>query len=120
VVDDDETLVRAIKRMLVLAGRFEVVLETSPHAAIARVIETGNSHERFDVVLCDSRMPGANAHDVLAAVRTHTDAAFVLISGEDEMAEADANVIKPFDRIELVAIIDEVTRRRRGPSWYVG
>src|SRR6185437_3330444 len=89
VVDDDETLARTLKRLLALTGRFEVVAETSPHAAIARVIETGRAHDCFDVVLCDSRMPGANA---------------------------DANLLKPFGRLELVAIIDEVTRRRIGPS----
>ena len=116
VVDDDETLARTLKRMLKLTGRFEVVVETSAHAAIARVIEAARSHERFDAVLCDSRMPGANARDVLAAVRKHTDAGFVLMSGEDELADADANLKKPFGRTELVSILDDVIQRPRRSS----
>jgi CheY-like chemotaxis protein len=116
VVDDDETLARTLKRLLALTVRFEVVAETSPHAAIARVIETGRAHDCFDVVLCDSRMPGASAQDVIAAVREHSDAAFILMSGEDEIPDADASLLKPFGRTELVAIIDEVTRRHLRPS----
>ena len=112
IVDDDETLARTLKRALATTGRVEAVAETSPHAAIARVIETGRSHERFDVVLCDSRMMGATAYDVLVAVRMYGDAAFILMSGADEMPAADANVLKPFSRDELMRVIDELMARR--------
>lgn len=111
VVDDDETLARAIKRMLAFTGRFEITVETNPHIAIARIIETAQNHERFDIVLCDSRMPGASGNDVLRAVRSHTEAPFILMSGEDELDGADARLVKPFTRDELLHTIDELTLR---------
>jgi CheY-like chemotaxis protein len=114
IVDDNETLARAIKRMLAGTGRVEVVTETDPLAAIARVIGTAQCRERFDVVLCDSRMPGATAHDVLAVVRAHGEAVFVLMSGDDHLVEADANLTKPFSRADLMHVLDELVERRDG------
>jgi DNA-binding NtrC family response regulator len=102
VIEDDAVLARTIGRML--RGRYEVCIETSAHAAIARIIETGGTHERFDIVLCDSRMPGATGADVLQIMRKHSPSSiFVLMSGEDTLATADCNLVKPFgfDDFEL-------------------
>ena len=107
VIEDEPMLARAIVRML--RGRFEVWIETSPHAGIARIIETGETHERYDVVLCDSRMPGASGADVLKVARKHSPSSlFVAMSGEDTLATADGNLAKPFGYREFVALVSDL------------
>jgi CheY-like chemotaxis protein len=51
VVDDDESLGRALRRFF--RGRYRIEIATSSREAL-RFLERG---ERFEVILCDARMP---------------------------------------------------------------
>jgi DNA-binding NtrC family response regulator len=114
VIEDDARLARAIGRML--QGHVETCIETSAHAAIARIIETGETHERFDVVLCDSRMPGASGADVAQIARKHSPASlFVLMSGEDTLATADGNLVKPFGYDDFAVLVRTLRNRELQP-----
>jgi CheY-like chemotaxis protein len=114
VIEDDCMLARAIGRML--RGRFDACIETSAHAGIARIIETGETHERFDVVLCDSRMPGASGADVLKIARKHSPGSlFVVMSGEDTLEGADGNLAKPFRFDEFAAMVGLLQTPGRRP-----
>jgi signal transduction histidine kinase/CheY-like chemotaxis protein len=62
VVDDEPLVCAAVARML---GEHEVVTETEPRAALARV----GRGERFDAVLCDVMMPGLDGEGVVSALR---------------------------------------------------
>lgn len=61
VIDDEEMIVRIVARAL---GRHEVVCETNPRAALARIA----AGEQFDLVLCDMKMPGLSGMDVHAEI----------------------------------------------------
>jgi signal transduction histidine kinase/CheY-like chemotaxis protein len=104
VVDDDVPVASATARLL-RGGDTEV--ETSPR----RVLERLRSGERYDLILCDVRMPDMNGPELLAAVRDQVpDLArvFVFMTGAvDERSEADLARLgvpvlqKPFDRMSL-------------------
>ncbi len=58
LVDDEPLIVASLRRLL--AGEHEVMSVSSAHEALA-VVEAG---ARFDVVLCDVRMPGMNGFEL--------------------------------------------------------
>ena len=104
VVDDDVPVASATARLL-RGGDTEV--ETSPR----RVLERLQAGERFDLILCDVRMPDMNGPELLEAVRGQAPElarVFVFMTGAvDERSEADLARLgvpvlqKPFDRISL-------------------
>jgi signal transduction histidine kinase/CheY-like chemotaxis protein len=104
VVDDDVPVASATARLL-RGGDTEV--ETSPR----RVLERLQAGERYDLILCDVRMPDMNGPELLEAVRGQLpDLArvFVFMTGAvDERSEADLARLgvpvlqKPFDRTSL-------------------
>jgi DNA-binding NtrC family response regulator len=115
VIEDDLRLACAIGRML--RCRFEACIETSAHAGIARIIETGETHERFDVVLCDSRMPGATGAEVLQIAREYSPGSlFVLMSGEDTLPTADGNLAKPFGYADFATLVSTLQQRANRAS----
>jgi chromosome partitioning protein len=81
--------------------------------------------ERFDIILLDLSLPDMDGHKVLRALRAAKVLTPVLIlSGSDRKEDkikglgigADDYVTKPFDKGELVARIQAILRRARGPS----
>jgi CheY-like chemotaxis protein len=62
IVDDDETLLRALARPL--AKHYAVTTTTSSVEAL-RLIETG---ERFDAIVCDLRMPWLDGAQLARAI----------------------------------------------------
>lgn len=62
VIDDEPAVARSIER--ILSARHEVVVETDPRAALARIA----GGQTFDVIVCDLMMPGFTGQDVYEAL----------------------------------------------------
>ena len=83
VVDDDEALARAMKRVLEGAG-YAVTTAHDGNAAIATV-----QREPFDVIVSDIHMPGMTGVDLLRVVRAYDlDVPVILVTGEPTVETA--------------------------------
>src|SRR3954464_1685268 len=82
LVDDEDTLLRSLGRILRTAGH-EVVTADGP-GGFARL-----QQERFDMVLTDIRMPGVSGFEILGAARTYAPSTPVIaMSGSAEIPDA--------------------------------
>jgi CheY-like chemotaxis protein len=122
IVDDEAMIGRALQRQL----RRECVVhtETDPARAIEWVGSVAGTDARFDLVLCDFRMPAMTGLRVAEALRELADPpTFVLMTGFHDM-DAPADLVdgvlfKPFDGAQLRAVVAAFTDagpRRRRPS----
>lgn len=103
VVDDDVILARAIARAL---SDCDLTIEYDGAAAIESA-----RRGSYDVVLCDSTLPGARGSDVAKAVRgLAAPPLFVAMSGSDgeTLTWGDAILMKPFSRTEVRATVHEL------------
>ena len=109
VVDDQESVGRAIERLL---RGYEVLALVDPRQALARI--TGG--DRFAVILCDLMMPemtGAVLHERVRLVDADQASRMVFITGGATTTETRAFVgcvgqpvlLKPFDVKELRAVV---------------
>jgi len=119
VVDDEAPVASATARLL---ERGMAEIETSAR----RVLERLTSGERFDLVLCDVRMPGMNGPELLDALRIRAPEqarAFAFMTGAlDDRSEADVGRLgvpvleKPFDRETLRHFVStQLERLARDP-----
>ncbi|MEO0325310.1 MAG: response regulator [Myxococcota bacterium] len=115
VVDDDALVARSLRRLL----RPHVVVH-APSAA--RALGLLEEDPAYDVVLCDLMMPGGTGpelHAVIARRWPELDARMVFITGGAftkeaatfAFAEQHRVLLKPIDRAELVATVEEVVSR---------
>jgi signal transduction histidine kinase len=118
IVDDEPQVASATARLL---ERGTTEVETSARGALERL--TGG--ERFDLILCDVRMPDMNGPELLDLVRGRVPEqarAFAFMSGAlDDRSESDLGRLgvplleKPFDRDTLrlfvAAQLDRLARR---------
>jgi PAS domain S-box-containing protein len=116
IVEDEAALARALAAEI---GRHhDVVVTTSAEQALARFAE-----QRFDVVLCDLRMPGMSGDALYARVRDKDEAqarAFVFMTGvgfgadvERLVAESGRPVLeKPFSGESALSEIARALRKR--------
>jgi DNA-binding response OmpR family regulator len=110
VVDDDGLVAKAICRAL--SEEHEVVVETNPRRALARLL----ADEPFGAVLCDLMMPemsGMELHGTLAERRPEAARRLAFLTGGAFTAEASGYlesvpnpwIEKPFDTRELRALV---------------
>jgi len=96
-----------------------------------QVVPNGNDaqrlaeEEKFDLLLLDLKLPGADGHSVLRSIRSHQlDLPVIIITGSALVEErvrgleegADDYVAKPFAFSELLARIKAVLRRGNRPA----
>lgn len=114
IVDDDPAVVELLVELL--APRYEVVGETSPKAALARI-----AVEEFDVLVTDVEMPGMRGPDLMAAVLAHKPNQLVLMItafGSIELAVSAVRagacdfITKPFKTDVLLLAIERALRER--------
>jgi CheY-like chemotaxis protein len=106
VIDDNEILARSFLRML---RAYDTSVESDPRRAMVRLY----AGERFDVVLCDLKMPFLSGLEVLDAIRAYyADRAgmphVIMMSGSDELCEQDLGtpvLPKPCGAAELRAMV---------------
>jgi len=122
LIDDDSSVRGAVRRHVEARG-FAVAEAESAEAAVALLA----SGRRFDVVLCDLRMPGIGGiglHDRLQREQPALLQRLVFFTGD--LASADAVAFaarcrqpllqKPFDFARLVATLRELAAGRTGAS----
>jgi FixJ family two-component response regulator len=111
VIEDDDSLRQAIKRLLD-AGGFQAVAYTSAEALLASGSDQGAA-----CVVSDLRLPGISGLDLLARLRARGEGApMILITAHDgpdlreEAAQrgAAAYLAKPFLGTELLAVVREL------------
>ena len=116
VVDDEENIRHMLGLVLRKAGyEFEAVGDGE--AAVAALIAA-----RFDIVLCDIRMPRMTGHELLAEVRRRAlDVVFIMMSAygdRDTALEAIAAgaydyISKPFKRDEVLFTLRKAEEREQ-------
>ena len=118
VVDDEEPLVRLIRRYLEREG-YEV--STAHDGAVA--LDLIRAAEP-DVIILDLMLPGLDGLAVARQVRTFSDAYILMLTAKTEEVDrivglqvgADDYVTKPFSPRELVARVQAMLRRPRMPD----
>ena len=117
LVDDDESILLAVSRVLTVSG-FEVV--TAPGGVPGLEMATS---VKPDAVVCDVNMPDMDGFEVLQRVRADPDTVslpFILLTSADERENvrkamqmgADDFISKPFKRQELIDAVNQVFEKR--------
>jgi putative two-component system response regulator len=116
VVDDEESIRLALSRVLQPAG-FEVLTADS----VANALDLMQT-SRFELVLCDVRMPGALGTDLVPLARMlDPDVAILMLSAVNDASTAAQSLtdgafgylVKPFDIDELQDAIHRALHKRR-------
>jgi two-component system response regulator MprA len=119
VADDDQKLLKMLRRTLVYAG-FDVVTAANGRDTVDLV-----STQHPDLLILDWMMPLLDGIDVLEALRSARDEIPVLmLTARDDVRDrveglengADDYLIKPFAPAELVARINALLRRANVPA----
>lgn len=115
VVESDEGLRHAISVML--ASYFDFIVRRTGREALICLDE-----EKPDLVLCDWDLPDMNGMELVEAVRRHggTRTPTVVMASDPAAqevcwrAQVEAFILKPFNRAELLGLLEIVTRRSFG------
>jgi response regulator RpfG family c-di-GMP phosphodiesterase len=116
VVDDEESIRLALSRVLQPSG-FEVLTTDSVANAIELLQTT-----RFELILCDVRMPGAMGTELIPQARLiDPDVAILMLSALNDASTAAQSLsdgafgylVKPFDIDQLEDAIDRALHKRR-------
>jgi DNA-binding response OmpR family regulator len=118
VVDDEEDIRGLVRALLERAGH--QVSEAPNGRAGLRELYTAPP----DLVVLDVTMPDLDGWATLERIREVTDVPVLMLTARDTEVErvrgltggADDYVVKPFGRQELVARVDALLRRSRGPD----
>ena len=115
VIDDEELLTKTFSLLLEKNG-YEVYIAKNGRDALAMTEE-----ERFDLIICDIRMPGVNGIETIKTIRSFPgsnnsfDIPVIFVTGfANDNAETQAKelkpvayLFKPFDMQELMRTIKE-------------
>jgi len=115
VVDDEETVLNLVQRILEEAG-YSVVTAANGEEAFDKVLRDG-----IGLMLLDIKMPGLDGFQVLDLIRQRSNIPVIMLTGLAEVDSlldalnngADDYITKPFKPRELVARIEAKLRRSR-------
>jgi two-component system response regulator MprA len=116
IVDDDQKLLKMLRRTLVYEG-FTVVTASDGHEALTQV----QTH-RPDVIVLDWLMPGLDGIQVTERLRAaHDETMILMLTARDAIEDrvaglesgADDYLVKPFAPAELLARVHALLRRAR-------
>ena len=113
VVDDDEAILKLVRRFLKLGG-YDVTTASDGETAL-RLFDA----EKPSLVLLDIRMPGLNGYQVCERVRKLSNVPIIMLTARAQLDDvtqgfavgADDYVTKPFGVNELLARVKAVLRR---------
>jgi formate/nitrite transporter len=115
VIDDESVVLASCRRIFAQEG-FEVVTSDSPRQGLELASGT-----RFDVILCDWRMPELNGIDVVEILdKRSPESALVMITGFPALDRATEvmkrgamdYVAKPFTPEEIVTAVNKALKRK--------
>lgn len=110
VIDDEELIVRSLKKLLEKNG-FDVFIAKNGQDALAMAEE-----EDFDLIIADVRMPGINGVETVQSMPKKIPTIFITGYADEEIKRRAktlkpiAYIYKPFDIEELVDKVKEVLR----------
>ena len=115
VVDDEQEILRLLKRILESEG-YDVALAPNGGSALVLLEE-----HRPDLVILDIKMPGLNGFEVLRILRERYDTPVIMLTAVREVTSvrdaigvgADDYVTKPFNKAVLLARIKAKLRRTK-------
>jgi two-component system KDP operon response regulator KdpE len=115
IIDDDQTLLRALELYLEEHG-YQVITAISGKEGLRQLYDT-----RPDLVILDIMMPRMNGWQVLERIRLMVEVPVILLTARGQEADrvkglrmgADDYVPKPFSMRELAARVEAVLRRSR-------
>ncbi|MGB5158345.1 HD-GYP domain-containing protein [Desulfobacterium sp. N47] len=116
IIDDDESVLRTLKRIIDKIRR-ECVLASSAEEA-RRILE----QESFDLVLCDIRLPGESGMDLVRHILSgYPETAVIVVSGLDDPDVAEKAleigvygfIVKPFKVSEVIINVSNALRRQK-------
>lgn len=116
VVDDEDAIRQALERFITRLG-YKAVMARDGVSALERVAQ-----QRFDLMLCDVRMPGVSGVELVPRVlERDPDVAIVMLTAVDEPRTAVEclklgaydYLIKPVDLDELELAMRTALRRRK-------
>jgi two-component system alkaline phosphatase synthesis response regulator PhoP len=119
LVEDEPSLVRTLSDRLAAEG-YEVESAGDADAALDQAV--GGI---FDLVILDIMLPGRDGFEVCRELRQRgLDMPVLMLTARSEVVDkvvglklgADDYLTKPFEMIELVARVEALLRRSRGPS----
>ncbi len=117
IIDDDQTLVNALKLYLSKAG-YQVLTAINGLEGLQTLYS-----ERPDLVLLDIMMPKLDGWEVCRRIREMSDVPVIMLTARDQETDrvmglkmgADDYIAKPFSLKELEARLEAVLRRTRLP-----
>lgn len=123
IIDDEAPFRASVRRVFERCGWS--VREADDGAVALEVLSVTSSDTRFDLILCDLKMPGVSGMDVYRTVRNSRPellSCLVFASGDTASVETAAFLQstpcpvleKPFELAELATV---VARVRSGPVW---
>jgi two-component system alkaline phosphatase synthesis response regulator PhoP len=119
LVVDDESSIRKIAQAYLEQAGFRVSCVENGLDALRQV-----EADPPDLILLDLNLPGMDGMEVAARVRERSDVFILMLTARTEEADrvaglrigADDYLTKPFSPRELVARVEAILRRRRGPA----
>ena len=117
IIDDDQTLVTALKLYLSKGG-YEVITAGNGLEGLQALY-----NERPDLVILDIMMPKMDGWEVCKRIRELSDVPIIMLTARDQETDrvtglkmgADDYIAKPFSLKELEARLEAVLRRTRLP-----
>jgi formate/nitrite transporter len=115
IIDDEELVIDSCRKIFLDKG-FEVVSTTSPKEGLDLVLGT-----KFDIILCDWKMPGFDGIDVVQEIdKRSPDSAVIMISGYPNISRATEAmkrgamdyVTKPFTPEEITDSVNKAMKRK--------
>lgn len=115
IIDDEELVIESCRK--IFSGKdFEIVSTTNPQEGLELVLKS-----KFDIILCDWKMPGFDGIDVIQEIdKRSPDSAVVMISGYPNIGRATEAmkrgamdyVTKPFTPEEISDSVNRAMKRK--------
>lgn len=122
IAEDDKDIVELL-RLYISGSGYDVLASSDGKQALELARE-----QHVDIALVDIMMPRMNGYDFIKALRRESDIPVIIISARSQPADkivgldagADGFIAKPFDPLEVTALIRAVLRRANGTNTSIG